>query len=261
MQHAEPAPFSVVCVYNDEKILEEYLLKGLRKQECPHETILIDNRDSKFSSAASAFNSVLREAKGRYVIFSHQDLYLGRPDSLSQMEKMLDGWGDHVVAGIAGKGSSSGTISNITHGDPPSYPGKIRIQKSEKVQTLDECFFVVSKKLLDLCSFDEDACPGWHLYVVDYCLSVGERAPVLVLPLEDVYHRGGNSFDLGGYYPILKRVAMKHRMTVKKIYTTCGDWPTGEITLDLSILKHRFRRRARQFCKYVKRAFVGLTDA
>lgn len=261
MKNIDPPLFSVVCVYNDEKILEDYLLKGLSDQDCSYETLLIDNRNGSYVSAASAFNSVLQGAKGRYVIFSHQDIFLGRSDSLSQIEKTLEGWGENVVAGIAGKKEGSWTISNITHGDPPSRPGKTGVQKAEKVQTFDECFYVVSKKLLDRSPFDEVTCSGWHLYAVDYCLSVENYATVLVLPLQGIHHKGGNSFDLGGYYQILKKVAGKHRGDVKKIYTTCGDWPTNELALDLSILRHRFRRRSRQFRHYLRRVGAGLMKA
>lgn len=261
MHNPASSSFSVVCVYNDKKKLEKYLLRGLENQDFPYETLLIDNREGRFRSAAAAFNFCLRDIKSKYVVFSHQDIYLGRPDSFLQIEKALEGWGDHVVAGVAGKKVGSWTISNITHDDPPSFPGKSRIKKAEKVQTFDECFFVVSKKLLDICPFDADTCSGWHLYAVDYCLSVGNKAPVLVLPLEGVYHRGGNSFDISDYYKILRKVAQKHEMTIKKIYTTCGDWPTNEVALDLSILRHRFRRRSRKMRKYLRGVLGGLTGS
>ena len=35
---------SIVCVYNNKTILEEYLLKSLKKQTSKYELILVDNR-------------------------------------------------------------------------------------------------------------------------------------------------------------------------------------------------------------------------
>ena len=41
---------SIVCVYNDKKILENYLLKSLRKQSSKYELITLDNTKGLFKS-------------------------------------------------------------------------------------------------------------------------------------------------------------------------------------------------------------------
>ena len=43
---------SIICVYNNQEILEEYLLNGLEYQSNNFELILIDNTDNKYKSAA-----------------------------------------------------------------------------------------------------------------------------------------------------------------------------------------------------------------
>jgi hypothetical protein len=44
---------SIVCVYNNIDILNEYLIKGLKYQKGDYELILIDNTDNKFCKATT----------------------------------------------------------------------------------------------------------------------------------------------------------------------------------------------------------------
>lgn len=243
---SEKPVFSVVCVYNNKKILEEYLLKGLEMQDCSCETILIDNREGQFQSAAAAFNSILDKVQGDYVIFSHQDVFTGRPDSLSEMYRMLKKQGERVVAGVAGKAfRGKWIITNIKHGDPPSWAGKLRAEEIQEVQTLDECFFIVSRKFLQEQPFDEETCRGWHLYAVEYCLAAQGKARILVLPVDGVYHASRGASMSNDYYAILKKVAKKHRDSTFRIYTTCGRWYTGPLVLNSQIFLRKLEKRIR----------------
>lgn len=70
--------------------------------------------------------------------------------------------------------------------------------------------------------FDENVCSDWHLYAVDYCLSVQKLGlKAYVLPMY-VWHRSPGSLT-EGYYTTLKKLLKKHR-DQKWIYTTMGDW-------------------------------------
>lgn len=242
--------FSIVCIYNSKELLEKYLLKSLENQDCPHEIILLDNRYGQFSSAAAAFNSVLDQLKGELVVFAHQDVSLGNADALSGIYRLLHDKDEMIVAGVAGKKPGRGTFTNITHGDPPIAAGN-PIGHVKEVQTLDGCFFIVSRKLLEKIGFDQDVCSGWSLYAVEYCLSARFKASaeVLVLPVKGFYHRSKGPGDFDDFFRTLRKISEKHKGSVKRIYTTCGNWPTSNLHLDIliskKILKQRIKERIR----------------
>jgi len=107
---------------------------------------------------------------------------------------------------------------------------------------MNECLIIIPKAIFDLLQFDETVCDHWHLYAVDYCLSLQESnigAYVYVLPVA-IYHMSTRKviknyfriiFSLGslpsGYYRTLPRLLKKHKKHFKQIYTTCGRWSTS----------------------------------
>jgi len=54
---------AIVCVYNDERVLADFLLDSLSRQTAPYELITIDNTKNEFSSAAQALNYGGRKAR------------------------------------------------------------------------------------------------------------------------------------------------------------------------------------------------------
>lgn len=221
-------------MYNNEEILNNYLLKSLNSQTTNYELILIDNTQKKFKSAAEAFNQEGKKAKGKYIIFAHQDIDLSSNVFLKDLEITLDSISNLGIAGVAGKSKDKMIISNIKEGIPPKFSGKIQINEPVKVQTLDECLFIIPKSIFDVVQFDEKVCSGWHLYAVDYSLSVAEIGlDVYVIPAS-IYHKStGESFSKE-YYDILKKLLDKHRKNYKLVYTTMGNWNSEHL---LSIQK------------------------
>jgi len=217
---------SIVCVYNNKEILNNYLLKSLKTQTVNFELIALDNTEGKFKSAAEALNYGGRKAKGKYIMFVHQDVDLSLDTWLEKAEKMLDSMQNLGIAGVAGKKDERGVMTVIKHGNPPEPAGSITIKKPEKVQTLDECLIIVPKSVFDVLQFDEEVCDDWHLYAVDYCLSVKRVGfDAYVIPMF-VYHRSpGYSFS-EKYYLILEKILKKYKKYYKWIYTTMGDWST-----------------------------------
>ena len=211
-------------MYNNEEILNDYLLKSLKNQTTNYELILIDNTQKKVISAAEAFNQEGKKAKGKYIIFTHQDVDLSSNIFLNNLEIILDSISNLGIAGVAGKSKEKIIVSNIKEGIPPKLSGKIQINEPVKVQTLDECLFIIPKSLFDRIQFDEQVCSGWHLYAVDYSLSVEEIGlDVYVVPAS-IYHKStGESFSRE-YYSILKKLLNKHRKNYKMVYTTMGNW-------------------------------------
>ena len=62
---------SVICVYNNKKILDNCLLKSIKNQTTKVELILLDNREGRFKSAAEALNFGGEQANGKYLMFVH----------------------------------------------------------------------------------------------------------------------------------------------------------------------------------------------
>ncbi|MDO5836487.1 MAG: glycosyltransferase [Methanobacterium sp.] len=168
--------FSIVCVYNDGEILRKYLKKSLNFQTVPYELILVDNTENEFASAAKALNHGASKATGEYLMFIHQDVDLKSETWIEDTLKKLKLMPDLGIAGVAGKSEDrKGIISNVKQGSPPKLAGINQITESTRVQTLDECLLIIPKIVYQELKFDEDTCTGWHLYGVDYCLSVKKK--------------------------------------------------------------------------------------
>lgn len=218
---------SVVCVYEDKQILREYLESSLDVQTSSHEKILIDDSQNKYESAAKALNEGAARANGKYLLFIHADVRFYSETWLADAEKMLDSLQNVGIAGLAGKKDSEGVISNIVHGTPPLPVSDTEIDSVETTQTVDECAMIVPKSVFDVLRFDEQVCDNWHLFGVDYSLSVRNLGlEVFVLPLE-AYHRSPGYSMSEIYYKSLQKVLRKHRKEYEYVYTTMGDWGTA----------------------------------
>lgn len=221
---------SVICVYNNQKILNDYLLKSLKTQIIDYELILIDNSKGAFKSAAESLNYGGKKAKGEYIMFVHQDICLCSDTWLNDAEKLLESMDNEFIAGIVGmddKGTNNGERGKNTliHGDPPEKWGWGNpILKPEIVQTLDECLIIIPKSVFKKFKFDEVTCQNWDLYVVEYCLNIKLKGvKSYVLPLS-IYHRSTGAVSRN-YLHTLKKV-LKKQGYLKHVYTTCGDWNT-----------------------------------
>ncbi len=59
----------------------------------------------------------------------------------------------------------------------------------KEVCTVDECLVVISVIVFNILQFDEKVCSDWHLYAVDYCLSVKKLGyGVYMIPIVG-YHK------------------------------------------------------------------------
>jgi GT2 family glycosyltransferase len=226
---------SVICTFNNKELLEKYLLKSLNAQNQDYELILIDNRTRKFSSAAEALNYGGKKANGKYLMFAHQDFQLDSKRWLEEAVKILNNLDHMGIAGVAGRDGTD-FLSNIKTGYPPKFSGTIQIKEPQRVQTLDECFFIIPRTIFNEIHFDEITCDNWHLYATDYCLTVKEAGyDVLMIPMGGYHASPGYSFSPGGYYSTLRKLVKKHKANYKWIYTTTGSWNTV-LPLDIQIL-------------------------
>jgi len=205
---------SIVCVYNNKKIFEEYLLRSLKNQTAKFELIEVNNTQALFNSASKGLNYGGEKAKSEYIMFAHQDVVLYSKFWLEDVEKILNGLPSLGIAGCAGKtedGEKQGFIKdrNCLWGRP--------FVKPIEVQTLDECILIIPKVVFRELKFDEDL-QGWHAYGVDYCLTVKEKGlKVYVIPAF-IYHNS-LALNVKGLLEAHKKVWIKHRSVYPHIFT------------------------------------------
>ena len=218
---------SIVCIYNNRQILTDYLLKSLKNQTVKFELIKLDNTKEQYKSAAEALNYGGKKSRGKYLMFVHQDVHLFSDTWLEEVEKILDKLSKLGIAGVAGRSKDEySVITQIKHGNPPRFVGKMQIKKPYEVQTLDECLVIIPRTIFSKLQFDENVCDNWHLYAVDYCLSIRRLGfDSYVLPIF-IYHKSPGYSMSGKYFATLKKVLKKHKNHYGKIYTTMGNWST-----------------------------------
>lgn len=218
---------SIVCVYNKKDVLDEFLIKSLKNQSAEYELILMDNTNGKFNSAAEALNEGGSKAKGDYLMFVHQDVDLKSDTWLEDAERTLNSLDNLGIAGVAGRSKFEKELTtNIMHDMPPVFVSPFRMKSPEKVQTLDECLVVIPRSVFDSVKFDEKTCDDWHLYGVDYSLSIKtEGYEVYAIPLSIYHSSPGNSFS-ENYGKTLEKLLKKHEKYHNAIYTSMGEWVT-----------------------------------
>ncbi len=199
--------FTIVTVYNKKDFLERVLLDALKKQTAAFELIAIDNTAGKYGSAAQAFNAEVKDPKGDYILFVHQDVDFGdNTEWLHEVERSMETLKDPGVVGFAGfdtKGHFHGYISSCGQ----------KLGKEERaaveVQTVDGFLFIIPKKVFEAFTFDETTFDGWHLYSDDYSLTVRKHKFKTYVVPHFVYHRSfaANTIGIAKYK---RRFFLKH---------------------------------------------------
>ncbi len=239
---------SIVCVYNNEDILNNWLLKSLKNQTVEFELITLDNTRNTFKSEAEALNYGGKKAKGKYIMFVHQDVDLSSNTWLEDVGKMLYTIPNLGIVGVVGVSEEKHPVGSryrtiIKHCVPPKMISAIPInpiQNPEKVQTLDSCLVIVPRSVFNMLTFDEKVCNDWYNSAVDYCLSARKVGfDAYAIPMF-VHHKSSNRvpknrlqtiLSLGsypdGYYQTLGKLLKKHKNHVNRVYSTSGVWSTS----------------------------------
>ena len=187
---------SIICVYNNSNILEDYLLNGLKNQSNQnYELILIDNRKNTYSSAALALKAGAEKATTDNLVFTHQDILMETPDTIDTLLSYFNS--DLGVFGSSGvQKYNFKMMSNVftSAHNPKLFANRWchRITKPVKVETLDECFFCMKKSIYQELGFDTIICDNWHMYAVELSLHAHkENISVFAVPLNLLHKSGG----------------------------------------------------------------------
>lgn len=231
---------SIICVYNKQDVLDDNLLKSLDQQENKnYELILVDNRDNSFSSAAVALNYGASEATGDYLVFVHQDIYLSDSTWIDDTLETLSSLDNVGIVGVAGKTTDSIVRGNIKQGVPSKPLTSFTINKPQKAITLDECLFIIPHDIYMKYPLDEDICPDWHLYAVDYVYNIKCEGFNAYLIPSNLEHRSTGASMSEGYYTTLPALQKKYR-DMGLIRTCMGDWFT-KIPVSIQRFVKRFK--------------------
>lgn len=226
---AMPYDISLICCYTNTVQLDG-LKESLKDQQAQIELIALDNRSSRWKSAAAAYNHGASIATAPVLLFSHQDIIFVGPSFLNDFLQAVDQNHDLVV-GVAGAVcSSSGfgrdLLSAMYQGTTESRHSTV--SGPTPVFTLDECLFGCHRDILSKIRFDEDVCDGWHFYAVDFALQAHVAgARVEVIPAKVVHASGGNRDE--SYYLAQEKIKKKYRDRFEVIPTTCGWTRTSDI--------------------------------
>ena len=246
---------TIVCCYNNENIYNNFA-DTLKTQTCKYDLIGINNIGNKnFSSCASAYNSVLKQVRTKYVIFSHQDILLNEPDTLAKFLSYLEQIGQHDILGVAGvKFNESGVFTNILHRwnttGEISYAGDFRVRGSiMQCDTVDECFFGGLTEHFANNEFDEKICDNWHLYAADSCLHTKQKyaGGALICDIKLLHLSSGNvsfSFHYGFY-----KLCRKYAKNFPLIKTTCSQCKTDFIHRNYYIIYRGLRCCAKKLLR------------
>ena len=145
---ARKIDLSVVIVYTNVAQLNEAVSYIEKQSIYPSvETVLLDNRENRFTSAASALNYGAEQARGEVVVFMHQDVYLWDERTLEKYYNFLIDK-PNAIAGLAGVAKADGIIyydiCETKAGTYHKYSTKGEIMPALSV---DECMFAMKRSL------------------------------------------------------------------------------------------------------------------
>lgn len=219
---------SIVCVYNDQVQFESMCSSALRFGLSQIEIIGLDNRESRWESAAAAYNEGVKRSSAPYILFSHQDIVFTDSIFFADFIRELEE-DDTQIIGVAGAKLTKGKTNRAMLSG--MYQGSKlwrhhTIASKARVETLDECLFGCHKDIFKKLHFDENACDGWHFYAVDFCLQAGLKGvPSFVIPA-NVLHLSGGNRD-ASYYLSQEKIKKKYSEVFDVFATTCG-WSRTE---------------------------------
>lgn len=249
---------SYICCYNNKEQLNSLLLPSMSKLKVHfisennssfHNLLLIDNRDGKYKSAASAFNEGIEAHSsqlGDILCFMHQDIAfdnaLFQEELVSEFETDLN-----QIIGLCGKKQNDESYSNLRYYATKEFIVNHQISEKTEVECVDECCFAIPKKLFFKLMFDEVACYHWHLYAVDLCYNAKRRfGTKSFVAKTSIYHKmdGSSGLTIDHHFlSSLKKLTKKYRKDFKKIYAPCYTIWTNPFLAKCQIIKTNMEQK------------------
>ena len=227
------AKVTVICCYNNKKVFDNFV-KTIAQQSVPCEIIELNNiGNQNFTSCAAAYNSVIEQVKTKYVVFSHQDILLDKPDTLEKFIGFLDIIQADDILGVAGVLFNDPKICVYTNihqifGQELKYAsGDYRIVENiMKCDTVDECFFGGYSEHFKNYPFDEKVCDNWHLYAVEACLKSKTTGGNVWTCNIELTHLSKGKVNIP-FYRNFYAVCRKYKNDFPFIRTTCAEVKTS----------------------------------
>ena len=133
--------------------------------------------------------------------FLHQDTYFLKETSLENMcawVLRLNKMETIGIIGVAGASmeKDSHIYSSILQRSRAERYGDTCVRSERKVQTLDECLFIIPKYKIMECGFDRNL-KEFHLYYVEHCLRMNKyKESCVVIPVKIWHISSGSHFRL-----------------------------------------------------------------
>lgn len=224
---SENTKIAIFTIVNNIEIYNGFVDNLNLQKNISFQLFPIMNCHGEYISARKAYNEYAQGKDFKYYVFSHPDIRFLDEDSLHDIIDYVDSVGDFGVVGLAGATKfqdSCRTFTTIIQGNNKAFYG-FRINKPERVQTLDECFFIVEKVYFNNHFFSD--VDGWHLYSVEYCLNAELNNRVNYVIPSRVWHMSdGASLD-EKYMTQLNKLIADYRDKYDVIYTTVKPWRTS----------------------------------
>lgn len=242
--------FSILTIVNKEDIYREFKKNLKEQQGVNYELIKINNDHNQFTSAREAYNHAMKKARGDYFIFLHPDMRFLDEYALRDVLEQVTKLEDLGVAGISGcpfelHHHKSTILTTIVQDQPPYHFGK-PIDKVTEVQTVDECFFVMTREFCEAHPFTD--VKGWHMYAVEQCLiALLNDKKNYVIPARMWHYSPGNS-ENWQYVQTGREIVKRYGSHFSSINTTMTTWNTQSklnlvVMPPLKLVKHKIWRK------------------
>ena len=171
------------------------------------EQIIIDNREKKYS-LFKAYNEGAMQAKGKYLLFIHEDIEIKNMNWGAELVKFAEQDNDCGVIGVAGNkflprnfwAWSSPHKYNVIRLYGPKEKDHLdkkcfslfynnpRNELFSKAVCLDGVFLFVKKNIWEKNKFDEINYNGFHFYDADFTFKIAQTYQNFVYLGMDIYH-------------------------------------------------------------------------
>ncbi|MBB1063535.1 family 2 glycosyl transferase [Limosilactobacillus sp. WF-MO7-1] len=235
-EKVENKSFSLITIVNKEEVYREFKKKLSKQKNVNYELIKIENDNNQYSSAREAYNKAAKIASGDYLVFLHPDIRFLDTNALHDILINVNRLSDYGLIGIAGSPNNEDEdnrdyiVTTLVQNTKKENIGEA-IKQPTKVQTVDECFFVVKRSFWEKHPFSDIV--GWHFYAVEQSLiALNDGLTNYVVPAR-VWHISPGASENIQYIKIGKEIVKRYGRNFTYINTTVEQWYTHGLKKEL----------------------------